>query len=166
MLRISFGLVCKWQFYNFTLGVLSKVYIVTFLIQERHMFKRSSVWRRHCSLQWRHNDRDGVSNHQPSNCSLNRLFRHRSKKTSKLRVTGLCAWNSPMTGESPAQRASSVEIVSIWWRHLVNGRSVQTYMPPLYIRHVYVVIFSFIEISSLWLLQNGWCSKMAHGDLV
>ena len=40
-------------------------------------------------LQWRHNERDGVSNHQPHDCLLNRLFRRRSKKTSKLRVTGL-----------------------------------------------------------------------------
>ena len=35
-------------------------------------------------LQWRHNDHDGVSNHQPHGCLLNRLFRRRSKKTSKL----------------------------------------------------------------------------------
>ena len=39
------------------------------------------------------------------------------KKTSKLRVTGLCAGNSPGTGEFPAQRASNDENVSIWWRH-------------------------------------------------
>ena len=44
-----------------------------------------------CPLQWRHNGRDSVSNHQPHDCLLNRLFRRRSKKTSKLRVTGLCA---------------------------------------------------------------------------
>ena len=50
------------------------------------------------SLQWRHNERDGVSNHQPNDCSLNRLFRRNSKETSKLRVTGLCAVNSPVTG--------------------------------------------------------------------
>ena len=56
-------------------------------------------------LQWRHNERDGVSNHQPHDCVLNR-FRRRSKKISKLRVTGLCEGNSPMTGEFPAQRAS------------------------------------------------------------
>ena len=43
------------------------------------------------SLRWRHNGRDGVSNHQPYDCLLNRLFGHRSKKTSKLRATGLCA---------------------------------------------------------------------------
>ena len=50
----------------------------------------------HDSLQWRHNERDGVSNHQPHDCLLNRLFRHSSKKTSKLRVTGLCEGNSPV----------------------------------------------------------------------
>ena len=50
------------------------------------------------SLRWRHNDHVGVSNHQPHGCLLNRLFRRRSKKTSKLRVTGLCAGNSPHKG--------------------------------------------------------------------
>ena len=38
------------------------------------------------SLQWRHNELDGVSNRQPHDCLFNRLFRRRSKKTSKLRV--------------------------------------------------------------------------------
>ena len=54
-------------------------------------------------LQWRYNGRNGVSNHQPHECLLNRLFRRRSRKTSKLRATGLCAGNSPVTGEFPAQ---------------------------------------------------------------
>ena len=69
------------------------------------------------TLRWRHNDHAGVSNHQPHGCLLNRLFRRKSKKTSKLRVTGLCAGNSPGTGEFPAQMASYAENVSIWWRH-------------------------------------------------
>ena len=69
------------------------------------------------TLRWRQNGRDSVSNHQPHDCLLNRLFRRRSKKTSKLRVTGLCARNSPGTGEFPAQMASYAENVSIWWRH-------------------------------------------------
>ena len=47
------------------------------------------------ALHWRHNDHAGVSNHQPHGCLLNRLFRRRSKKTPKLRVTGLCVGNSP-----------------------------------------------------------------------
>ena len=68
------------------------------------------------SLWWRHNARDSVSNHQPHHCLLNRLFRRRSKKTSKLRATGLCVGNSPGTSEFPAQMASNAENVSIWWR--------------------------------------------------
>ena len=54
-----------------------------------------------CTLHWRHNDHDSVSNHQPHGCLLNRLFRRRSKKTSKLRVTGLCVGNSPEPVNSP-----------------------------------------------------------------
>ena len=69
------------------------------------------------TLLWRHNDRDGISNHQPHHCLPNRLFRRRSKKTSKLRITGLCVGNSPVTSEFPAQRASDAEKVSIWWCH-------------------------------------------------
>ena len=49
------------------------------------------------ALKWCHNERDGVSNHQPYDCLLNCLFRRRSKKTSKLRVSGLCEGNSPVT---------------------------------------------------------------------
>ena len=60
-------------------------------------------------LQWRHSGHDNVSNHQPHDCLLNRLFRRRSKKIPKLRVTGLC--------EFPAQMTSNAENVSIWWRH-------------------------------------------------
>ena len=53
------------------------------------------------ALHWRHNDHDGVSNHQPHDCLLNRLFRRRSRKTSKLRVTGLCVGTSPGPVISP-----------------------------------------------------------------
>ena len=64
---------------------------------------------------------DGVSNYQPHDCLLNRLYRCRSKKTSKLRVTGLCEGNSPVSGEFSAQMASNAGNVSIWWRHHVHG---------------------------------------------
>ena len=73
------------------------------------------------SLQWRHNEHDGVLNHGRLDCLFNRLFRRRSKKTSKLRVNGLCVGNSPVTSEIPAQRASNAENVSIWWRHHVTN---------------------------------------------
>ena len=84
------------------------------------------------SLQWRYNGRDSVSNHQSHDCLLNRLFRRRSKKTSKLRVTGVCAGNSPGTGEFPAQMASNAEkmfpfddVIMLWHftpSHCVNQR--------------------------------------------
>ena len=51
------------------------------------------------TLYWRHNEYVGVSNHQPHGCLLNRLSRRKSKKTSKLRVTGRCAGNSPVPGQ-------------------------------------------------------------------
>ena len=72
------------------------------------------------SSQWCHNECDCVSNHQPHNCLLNYLFKRISKKTSRLHVTGLCARNSPVTGEFPAQRASNADNVSIWCRHHVR----------------------------------------------
>ena len=50
-------------------------------------------------------------------CLLNRLFRRWSKKTSKLRVTGLCEGNPRVTDGFPSQKASNAENVSIWWRH-------------------------------------------------
>ena len=88
----------------------------------RHFIHRYSQWTPNSSmeditLQWRHNDRDDVSNHRRPDCFTNHLFRHKSKKISTLRVTGLCEGNSPLTGEFPAQRASNAENVSIRWRH-------------------------------------------------
>ena len=68
-------------------------------------------------LQRRRNGRDSVTNHQPLDCLLNGLFRRRLKNPSKLYVSGLCAGNSPVTGEFPAQMASNAEFFSIWWRH-------------------------------------------------
>ena len=71
------------------------------------------------SFKWRHKGCDSASNHRPHDCLLNRLFQRISVKTSKLRVIGLCAGNSPGTGEFPTQMASNAENVSIWWRHHV-----------------------------------------------
>ena len=68
-------------------------------------------------LQWRHNERVGVSNHRRLDCLLKRMFGRRSKKTSELRVTGVCEGNPPVTGGFPSQRASYAEIISISWRH-------------------------------------------------
>ena len=81
-------------------------------------------------------ERCGVSNLQPQDCLFNRLFGHSTKKTSKLRVTGLCAGNSPVTGEFPAQMASDAENVGIWWHHhgiiMVLSKLSPKWRPPHY----------------------------------
>ena len=75
------------------------------------------VRRTFCSLHWRHNDHDGVLNHQPHGCLLNLLFQRRSKKNIKVpRHWPLCG-EFTVAGEFPAQRDSDVENASIWWRH-------------------------------------------------
>ena len=88
-------------------------------VSDSGLFMR--YWTYLYTSQWRHNGHDGVSNHQPHHCLLNSLFGCRAKKTSKLRVTGLCAGNSPGTGEFPTQMASNAENVCIWWRHHASG---------------------------------------------
>ena len=74
----------------------------------------SSFMAQH-ALQWRHKGRDGVSNHQPHDCLPTRLFRRRPK----VRVTGLCAENSPVTGAFTAQMTSNTGNISIWWRLMI-----------------------------------------------
>ena len=46
------------------------------------------------------------------------------EKTSKLRITGLCAENSSVASEFPAQMASYAENVSIWWCHHVYIKNI------------------------------------------
>ena len=55
-------------------------------------------------LQWHHNGRDSISNHQPHDCLLNHLLRRTTKKTSKLRFTGLCA--GEFTGDQWIRRTN------------------------------------------------------------
>ena len=102
----------KWKLFLIWLTPLA-----AFAFQWCHLW--NSIKRSIRLLLWRHNGRGSVSNHQTHDYLLNRLFRRRSKKTSKLRVTGHCAGNSPGTGEFPAQMASNAENVSIWWCHHV-----------------------------------------------
>ena len=77
------------------------------------------------TLQLRHNERHGVSNHRSHDC----LLRRRSKKTSKLRVTGLCAGNSPVTGESPHKRPVTgirFPFDDVIMDHLIGGGFLST----------------------------------------
>ena len=60
-------------------------------------------WHHTGKLQWRHNECDGVSNHWPHDCLLNRLFKLQIKENTK----APCHW--PLCGEFTD--------VYIWWRH-------------------------------------------------
>ena len=77
------------------------------------------------ALQWRHNEHDGVSNHQPHDCLLKRLFRCRSRKhqsyASPAFVRGIHQWpvNSPQKG-SVTQKMFPFDDV-IMWNHSVYG---------------------------------------------
>ena len=86
---------------------LSVIKVTWFLPTSRMNFNHmhegidTKVWHKlqqyvYFPLQWRHNERNGVSNDRHIDCLLNRLFRRRSKKTSKLRVIGLCEGDSPV----------------------------------------------------------------------
>ena len=88
----------------------------------------------HKSLQWRHNGRGGLiivywivysgADHRKHQSSASLAFvRGIHRWPVKLRVTGLCTGNSPVTGEFPAQMASNAEYVSIWWRHHVKSQA-------------------------------------------
>ena len=92
--------------------------IMNFL--KNHNFRITAISpKSHWALPWSHIEHEGVLNHRRIDYLFNRLFRRRPNKISKLSITGLCAGNSPVTGEFPAQMASYAENVSIWWRHHV-----------------------------------------------
>ena len=119
------------------------------------------------SLQWRHNELDGVSNHRCLHCLLDCWFRRRSKKTSKLRVTGLCARNSPVTDEFHIQKASFAENVSIWWRHhvvCVYDGFGKIYLVEMMIYRFYLTKYIFPQMAtgSLALLSVPNWGDISH----
>ena len=89
-----FVLCCILSLFDYALAYILYCYIAVIIM----LFLCYDVI---LALHWRHNDHVGVSNHQPRDCLLNRLFRRRTKKTSKLRVTGLCVGNSLGPVNSP-----------------------------------------------------------------
>ena len=85
------------------------------------------------SLQWRHNGRDGVSNHQPYHCLLQPFIRAQIKENIK------APRHWPLCGEFTAQMASNAENVSIWLRrHVIlminDGDKVWWFMAFCYIQ--------------------------------
>ena len=75
------------------------------------------------TLRWHHDEGDGVSNHQHHDCLLNRLFRRRSKKTSKLRVTGLCGGIHRWLHKGPVTRKCFHLMTSSWENMIYENTS-------------------------------------------
>ena len=82
-------------------------------------FKVGEVPIKQLILHWHHNQRDSVSNHRCLDCLLNRLFRRRSKKTSKLRVTGLCEGNSPVTPHKRPVTLKCFHLMTSSWKNAI-----------------------------------------------
>ena len=110
MTKINSGYCKTWVsccIHSFLRETITYPSLISTLKLYRHDWLNTSIFYAisypypNLTLQWRHNDHDCVSNHQPRGCLLNRLFRRTSKKTSKLRVTGLCVGNSPGPVNSP-----------------------------------------------------------------
>ena len=90
----------------------------------------------------------------------------RSKKTSELRVTGLCDGNSPMTVEFPAQRASYTENVSIWWRHQGIANASRWHM--LYGYFSWMGYISEFHVTASWIFilwHNVILCGVTHDDI-
>ena len=99
-----------------------------------------------CTLRWRHNGCDSVSNHQPRECLLRRLIRRTSKKTSKLRRPVNSPHKWPVTRKN----------VSIWWRHhdFLLSRNKRATVIPIGIARL--VIRNTTEVGSCpWELKAG-----------
>ena len=71
-------------------------------------------------LQWRHNERYGVPNHQPHDCFIQPFIQAQIKENIKATRHWPLWGEFPVTVELPAQRAASnAENASIWWRQHV-----------------------------------------------
>ena len=100
-------------------------------------------------LQWCHNECNGISNHQRPYYLLNHLFRHSSKKTSKLRVTGHSERNPLVTGGFSSQKASYVKNVSIWPYH--HARTLLFIIITLYLSQYFIINIAFYYILQLYI---------------
>ena len=102
-----------------------------------------------------HNNYDSVSNHQSHGCLLNRLFRRRSKITSKLRVTGLCVGNSPGPVNSPHKGPVTRKMFPFDDVIMLAGKLVDI--------HSYGAIFATIHTA--WLIISWMKYKFMYQQL-
>ena len=93
-----------------------------------HVSQRCLTIQFRIPLQWRHNERDGVSNHRRVDSLPNRVFERRSKKTSKLRVTGLCEGNSLNSSHKGAVTRKCFHLMTSSCRAVLINSSLYLYI--------------------------------------
>ena len=118
-------------------------------------------------LQWRHTERDGVSNHKRLECLLNRLFKHISKKTLKLRfigfVRGIHRWPVDSPQKRPVTRKWLHSMTPSWWRMIAIYAILEHIikMKLWQIIHVLGVQINYVvncfRIVQLWLKLSIQC---------
>ena len=122
------------------------------------------------SSQWRRNERDGVSNHQPHDCLLKRLFRRKSKKRSKLCVTGLVRgihrWPVNFPHKRPTTRKMFPfdDVIMHWLRiHPITWKQHQMNTFLHILRNNVVTIITHSLALSSWL--SGWIASTSRDAL-
>ena len=110
------------------------------------------LWH-HQSLQWYHNERDCVSNHQPRDRLLNRLFRHRSTKTSMLPVSlafvwGIHRWpaNSPHKGPVTRKMFPFDDVII----YTLGKKGCYTPLKTIKPMWIELLCFHLAEIGMIW----------------
>ena len=90
-----------------------------------------------CTLQWLHNGRDSVSNTSLT-IVYSTVYSHTDQRKHQSSASlAFVQGNSPGTGEFPAQMASNMKNVSIWWRH-----------------HEYIRLHNTRQPAASWLLHH------------
>ena len=126
------------------------------------------------TLQWRYNRHDGVSNPRPHHCLLNRLLRCRSKKTSKLPITGpLCGkfigdrWIPRTKGQ---QRGKCFHLMTSSWsvfKHSVRTRPIYPckYPAPCVAESLSSTMNGFNYVRHFCMTNNWKCKYMFYVSL-
>ena len=121
----------------------------------RHYYTHRCLSTKRCkaaTLQWRHNERDSVSNHQPHQCLLivYSSADHRKHQSS----ASLAFVRGPVN--SPHKFASNAENVSIWWRHheTVVGRQ-QAQRPVFVYIWMDINVFDAFAIITIWFKMSS-----------
>ena len=89
------------------------------------------------------------------------------KETSKLRVTGLCAGNSPVTGEFRAQMTSNAENVAIWYIHIYAAFQLNVWLDKKIYDQLLIVEKQWKGVRPIFVEHSLVCSVcrwQARGD--